>query len=182
MQELPGRQEMHLRLPPGVIVPPQVRVGAEVGIPALPHLYALFASGGPTMNRRDLERRSADELESQGYLIERAGMRASYRAGRFFPIHHDLWGGFDVLAWRDGELRFVQVTSTLSEEAGKDPTGVMGTRRRKLSKLPASPVGVHVEVWLYRKVGNRWTKAVYRRADDGSWPLLEGQMRLGAKP
>lgn len=132
------------------------------------------------MNRRDLEKRSADELESEGYRVERSYMRASFRAGKFWPVHHDMFD-CDLIAWRDGEIRFVQVTSTLSEEAAKDPTGVMGTRRRKLSKLPVSPAGVHVEVWLWRMAGNRWAKKVYRRAADGSWPLQEGQTRLGEK-
>jgi hypothetical protein len=132
------------------------------------------------MNRRDLEKRSADELTRAGYRVERSYMRASFRGGKFWPLHHDVFDS-DLIAWRDGEIRFVQVTSTLSEDSTKDPTGVMGVRRRKLSNLPVSPAGVHVEVWFWRKEKHQWTKAVYRRAVDGSWPLLEGQMRLGAK-
>ena len=130
--------------------------------------------------RRDLEKRSADELTEAGYLVERSYMRASYRAGHWFPVHHDPFH-VDMIAWRDQEIRFIQVTSTESDEATKDPTGVLGVRRRKLSALPIAPVGVSVELWLWRMSRNRWVKECYRRAEDGSGPLIDGQKRLGGK-
>lgn len=132
-------------------------------------------------DRRSLEKRAKEELEAQGYIVDRAWLEASYLAGgRAIPKRRDFFGSFDLIAVRDGEVRWVQVTST-AEAKGKDPAGKLGSHRRNIDSR--FPVDLPVEIWFYRKRGGRWERDIYMRSRvDGrfEWALVDGQLQLAS--
>ena len=133
-------------------------------------------------DRRALEKRAKQELEADGYIVERAWLEASYLAGgRAIPKRRDFFGSFDLIAARDGEVRLVQVTST-EEAKGKDPAGKLGSHRRNIDKR--FPVDLPVEIWFYRKRNGRWDRDIYlrTRVDGGfEWVLVDGQQQIGSR-
>lgn len=96
------------------------------------------------------EKKVADHLKAQGYLVERSFGKPGWRPGQGLVFcARDLFAAFDIVAIRQpGEVRFIQVTS-----------GAVAPRRAK-----AFAVWPQAEVWEHLRAG------VYRihRADGNS--------------
>lgn len=131
-------------------------------------------------DRRELETKAKKELEKDGYLVDKAWLEASYIGpGKPVAKRRDFFRAFDLIAVRDNEVRFIQVTST-EELAKKDPHDILGMHRRKINEV--FPVDVPLEIWFFRKNGRSWEKSIYTRTkgEDGFlWTLYSGQTQLG---
>jgi Holliday junction resolvase-like predicted endonuclease len=57
------------------------------------------------------EKKYMDILISKGYVVERAIRRIIKRDGKFINIGSDFFGLFDLIAIKDNQILFVQVTS-----------------------------------------------------------------------
>lgn len=131
-------------------------------------------------DRRELEKKAKAELEEQGYLVDKAWLEASYIGpGKPVAKRRDFFHAFDLLAVRDNEVRFIQVTST-EELAKKDPHDILGSHRRRIDE--AFPVDVPLEIWFFRRNKRSWEKSIYTRSKSGNgfvWTLHSGQTQLG---
>lgn len=130
-------------------------------------------------DRRDLEARAISELTEHGYACERARLVATYiGAGRLVARPHDWFGSFDVIAVKNHFVRFIQVTSVDAGSASPDrfdSTAVIRNHRRNIDEnFPYAFNGgtVSIELWCYRKMGNKWVRSIYRRKEDG-WHVME---------
>ncbi len=57
------------------------------------------------------EKKYMDKLVSNGYIVDRAIRRIIKRDGKFINIGSDFFGLFDLIAIKDNQILFVQVTS-----------------------------------------------------------------------
>jgi len=88
------------------------------------------------------EKKVADYLKSQGYLVERSFGKPGWLPGRGIVFcARDLFGAFDIVAIRQpSEVRFIQVTS-----------GAVAVRRNKTFLVwPLAEVWEHVLRGIYR--------------------------------
>jgi len=101
---------------------------------------------GGAMNNRSKgnrhEKKVADYLKSQGYLVERGFGKPGWMPGRGIVFcARDLFGAFDLVAIRQpNEVRFIQVTS-----------GAVAVRRKKTFSIwPLAEVWEHLRAGVYR--------------------------------
>ncbi|OGS08272.1 MAG: hypothetical protein A2270_10600 [Elusimicrobia bacterium RIFOXYA12_FULL_51_18] len=88
------------------------------------------------------EKKVADYLKTQGYLVERSFGKPGWIPGRGIVFcARDLFGAFDIVAIKQpNEVRFVQVTS-----------GAVAVRRNKtFSVWPLAEVWEHLRAGVYR--------------------------------
>lgn len=88
------------------------------------------------------EKKVADYLKSQGYLVERSFGKPGWIPGRgFIFCARDLFGAFDIIAIKQpDEVRFIQVTS-----------GAVSQRKSKaFSVWPGSEVWEYLHAGVYR--------------------------------
>lgn len=88
------------------------------------------------------EKKVADYLKSQGYLVERTFGKSGWVPGRGIVFcARDLFGAFDIVAIRQpNEVRFIQVTS-----------GAVAVRRKKTFAVwPQAEVWEHLRAGVYR--------------------------------
>ena len=88
------------------------------------------------------EKKVADYLKTQGYLVERSFGKPGWIPGRGIVFcARDLFGAFDIVAIKQpNEVRFVQVTS-----------GAVAVRRNKtFSVWPQAEVWEHLRAGVYR--------------------------------
>ena len=71
------------------------------------------------MSRRDLELRAKKDLEASGYLVERAVSKAIFTPKGFVAMSFDFFNCFDLIAVKENEIRFIQVSSS-DEAKGAD--------------------------------------------------------------
>ena len=88
------------------------------------------------------EKKVADYLKGQGYLVERSFGKPGWIPGRGIVFcARDLFGAFDIAAIRQpSEVRFIQVTS-----------GAVAVRRNKTFAVwPQAEVWKHLRAGVYR--------------------------------
>jgi hypothetical protein len=88
------------------------------------------------------EKKVADYLKSQGYLVERSFGKPGWQPGRGIVFcARDLFGAFDIVALKQpSEVRFIQVTS-----------GAVAVRRnRTFGVWPQAEVWEHLRAGVYR--------------------------------
>ena len=88
------------------------------------------------------EKKVADYLKSQGYLVERSFGKPGWIPGRGIVFcARDLFGAFDIVALRQpSDVRFIQVTS-----------GAVAVRRNKTFAVwPQAEVWEHLRAGVYR--------------------------------
>ncbi|MGC8699227.1 MAG: hypothetical protein ACP5RE_03530 [Candidatus Acidifodinimicrobium sp.] len=100
------------------------------------------------MKRRELEIRAKKELEEKGYAVARAMSSARVIGGKYIAHYNDFFNAFDLIAVKDNEVRFIQVTS------GKQ----LSSHKKKVKdNFPFFfPKVVTVELWYYYKLGRKW--------------------------
>ena len=107
------------------------------------------------MNRRDLEVRAMHELQEKGYAVARATLKPVKVKGKWVSAQNDFFFSFDLIAVKDNEVRFIQVTSgTLSS---------LSKHKKKIEEnFPFSFSSVvSIELWYYYKIGGRWKKSIW---------------------
>ena len=109
------------------------------------------------MSRRDLELRAKKELESEGWKVERAVSKAVFTPKGFVARSFDFFNCFDLIAVRESETRFIQITSSdVSARTKKsNPNQSLNFRKRKIDELWGTSLPVP-EIFHYVKEGNRW--------------------------
>lgn len=138
-------------------------------------------------NRREFETWAIDELKADGWLTERAVLRATYiGAGKLVARPHDFFGCFDLIAVNGHHVRFIQVTSidyttpgTRGRGGWQDPTATIRKHQGEIDT--AFPAGPTVEIWVYYKQGSTWSRKarrIYRRVAKETWKAVEAQATL----
>ena len=126
-------------------------------------------------NRKDLEKRTAAWYEAQGYIVQRAYMKAVHTERGWIATSNDFFGCMDGIAvYPDGGVVFYQCTSTDYDGYSvdrADPTATVRKHRRTIDeRMPVGGVTVHLHVW--RKKQGRWEHSIYRR-DSHGWHDLQ---------
>ena len=117
------------------------------------------------MSRRDLELRAKKELEASGYLVERAVSKAIFTPKGFVARSFDFFNCFDLIAVKENEIRFIQVSS--SDEANGDNRTLRAHKKKINDNWPIDGP----EIWHYYKVKGRWHPQKYQR-QEGKWLLF----------
>jgi hypothetical protein len=113
-----------------------------------------------SLKRRDLELRAKQELEQRGYTVARATISTRFIKNMYITNYNDFFNSFDLIAARNDEVRFIQVTSG---------TQLSPHKRKVLQNFPYSfKCGVSVEIWYYYKLGRKWEKTI-SLLKDGKW-------------
>ncbi len=107
------------------------------------------------MNRRDLEVRAMKELKEKGYAVARATLKPIRIGKKWLSAQNDFFFSFDLIAVRDNEVRFIQVTSGTKSSLNK--------HKKKIEEnFPFSfSSTVSVELWFYYKLRGKWKKVIW---------------------
>jgi hypothetical protein len=123
------------------------------------------------MKRSDLEKRAITALEEEGYTCERAYNKAVFIPGKgYIGKRFDFFHVVDIIAIKNSEIRFIQVTSEEanpnSKHHSKSGSDSIYMHKEKIKKFwkPDIPI----ELWTYSKINARWKLSieVYR---SGMW-------------
>ena len=117
------------------------------------------------MSRRDLELRAKKELEASGYLVERAVSKGIFTPKGFVARSFDFFNCFDLIAVKENEIRFIQVSS--SDEAKGDNRTLRAHKKKINDNWPIDGP----EIWHYYKAKGRWYPEKYQR-HEGKWLLF----------
>ena len=101
------------------------------------------------------ETRAKKELETAGFLVERAhGIPVWVAPGRCISKHHDFWSVFDLVGLRHDAIRFVQVTA--ADDHLKEKRDRIDDLEDYLPKMR----GVSFELWYWmeRKGWRKWVR------------------------
>jgi hypothetical protein len=107
------------------------------------------------MNRRDLEVRAMKELKEKGYAVARATLKPVRIGKKWLSAQNDFFFSFDLIAVKDNEVRFIQVTSGTKSSLNK--------HKKKIEEnFPFSfSSTVSVELWFYYKLRGKWKKVIW---------------------
>ncbi len=113
-----------------------------------------------SLKRRDLEVRAKKELEGKGYAVARAMSSARIIGSKYVAHYNDFFNSFDLIAVKDNEVRFIQVTSG---------TQLSSHKKKVKENFPyLFTKVVSVEMWYYYKLGRKWEYTIsYLR--NGVW-------------
>ena len=64
----------------------------------------------PVVKGRYYELKAAELLRKQGWVVELTHKKATYINGKLFLRQYDLFGLWDIIAVKDGVIRFIQVS------------------------------------------------------------------------
>ena len=117
------------------------------------------------MSRRDLELRAKKELESEGWKVERAVSKAVFTPKGFVARSFDFFNCFDLIAVRESETRFIQITS--SDVNNKNPDDILRKHKRKIDQLWPETLP-DPEIFYYKKENGRWDMNQIIRSN-GTW-------------
>ena len=128
------------------------------------------------------ERKAAQKLRDLRYKVQRRQFAAVWRDGKSMPVPSDLFGIFDGIAMRTGELRYYQVTTVREGDAGGDSPA---KRRRNLEQWAREFYGprgefnnlfpaVTVELWTHRGGRAKKSDRVKRGFFVEAWSPLDG--------
>ncbi|MGC8584876.1 MAG: hypothetical protein ACP5L4_01975 [Thermoplasmata archaeon] len=107
------------------------------------------------MNRRNFEYRAMKELKENGYAITRATLKPVKIGKKWLSAQNDFFFSFDLIAVKDNEVRFIQVTSGTRSSLSKHKKKI----ERNFSF--SFPSIVSVELWFFYKLSGRWLKKIY---------------------
>jgi hypothetical protein len=114
------------------------------------------------MNRRDLEIKAMAELLEKGYAVARATLKPVKVSGKWVSAQNDFFYAFDLIAIKNNEVRFIQVTSGTKSSLSK--------HKKKIEEN--FPFGfsdtVSIELWFYYKIKGKWEKVIYY-FKNGEW-------------
>jgi len=107
------------------------------------------------MNRRDLEIKAMAELLEKGYAVARATLKPVKVSGKWVSAQNDFFYAFDLIAIKNNEVRFIQVTSGTKSSLSK--------HKKKIEEnFPFSfSDTVSIELWFYYKIKGKWEKVIY---------------------
>jgi len=112
------------------------------------------------LNPRELEHRAQKELEKKGYKVVRAMASGKFINGKYITHYNDFFNAFDLIAVKDNEVRFVQVTS--GEQLNSHKNKVKANFNFFFPKV------VSIEIWYYYKLKGKWQyRILYLR--NGVW-------------
>jgi len=109
---------------------------------------------------RELERRAQKELEKKGYKVVRAMASGRFINGKYITHYNDFFNVFDLIAVKDNEVRFIQITS--GEQLSSHKSKVKANFNFSFKNT------VTIEIWYYYKLKGKWQyKILYLK--DGEW-------------
>ena len=112
------------------------------------------------LNPRELERRAQKELEKKGYKVIRAMASGRFINGKYITHYNDFFSVFDLIAVKDNEVRFIQVTS--GEQLSSHKSKVKANFNFTFKNI------VTVEIWYFYKLKGKWQyRILYLK--DGEW-------------
>jgi hypothetical protein len=114
------------------------------------------------MNRRNLEIKAMAELLEKGYSVARATLKPVKVSGKWVSAQNDFFYAFDLIAIKNNEIRFIQVTSGTKSSLSK--------HKKKIEEnFPFSfSDTVSIELWFYYKIKRKWEKVIYY-FKNGKW-------------
>lgn len=96
--------------------------------------------------------RAKKELEERGYTTARAMSSARIIGGKYIANYNDFFNAFDLIAVKNNEVRFIQVTSG---------TQLSSHKKKVKDNFPFFFTKVvTVELWYYYKLGRKWEHTV----------------------
>jgi len=114
------------------------------------------------MNRHDLEIKAMGDLLEKGYAVARATLKPVKVSGKWVSAQNDFFYAFDLIAIKNNEIKFIQVTSGTKSSLSK--------HKKKIEEnFPFSfSDTVSIELWFYYKIKGRWKKVIYY-FKNGEW-------------
>jgi hypothetical protein len=114
------------------------------------------------MNRRNLEIKAMAELFEKGYSVARATLKPVKVSGKWVSAQNDFFYAFDLIAIKNNEIRFIQVTSGTKSSLSR--------HKKKIEEnFPFSfSDTVSIELWFYYKIKGKWEKVIYY-FKNGEW-------------
>jgi hypothetical protein len=111
------------------------------------------------MKRSDLEKRAIYTLSKEGYTCERAYNKAVFIPGKGYAgMRFDFFHVIDIIALKDSEIRFIQVTSENanpeSKHHSKNGSDSEYAHIKKIEKY--WHFEIPLELWTYEKIHNKW--------------------------
>ena len=114
------------------------------------------------MNRRDLELRAMHELQEKGYAVARATLKPVKVSGKWLSAQNDFFFSFDLIAVKNDDVRFIQVTSGTQSSLSKHKKKIEENFPFSFSNV------VSVELWFYYKLGGKWKRVIWF-FEKGKW-------------
>jgi hypothetical protein len=114
------------------------------------------------MNRRDLELKAMHELQEKGYAVARATLKPVKVGGKWLSAQNDFFFSFDLIAVKNDDVRFIQVTSGTQSSLSKHKKKIEENFPFSFSSV------VSVELWFYYKLGGRWKRVIWF-FEKGKW-------------
>jgi len=114
------------------------------------------------MNRRNLEIKAMAELLEKGYSVARATLKPVKMSGKWVSAQNDFFYAFDLIAIKNNEIRFIQVTSGTKSSLSKHKKKIEENFPFSFSNT------VSIELWFYYKIKGRWKKVIYY-FKNGEW-------------
>jgi len=112
------------------------------------------------LNARELERRAKKELEEKGYKVIRAMASGRFFNGKYITHYNDFFNVFDLIAVKDNEVRFIQVTS--GEQLSSHKSKIKVNFDFSFKDI------VTIELWYYYKLKGKWQyRILYLK--NGEW-------------
>ena len=112
------------------------------------------------MQRRDLEKRAVEELESDSWLVQRALFSIKHLPnGRVISNQSDFFNVWDIMAVRSEECRLIQVCSGETFERHK----------KKITESFPETSWASQELWYYFKDRGKWQRAIFIRTKGFGW-------------
>lgn len=123
------------------------------------------------MKRSDLEKRAIKLLAEQGYTCERAYNKAVFIPGKgYVGKRFDFFHVIDIIAIKNSEIRFIQVTSEdanhESKAHNKNGSHAEYDHVKKIEKY--WKFEMPIELWTYEKIKNKWKLRV-KSYTQGIW-------------
>jgi len=114
------------------------------------------------MNRRNLEIKAMVELLEKGYAVARATLKPVKVSGKWVSAQNDFFYAFDLIAIKNNEVRFIQITSGTKSSLSR--------HKKKIEEnFPFSfSDTVSIELWFYYKIKGKWEKVIYY-FKNGEW-------------
>jgi hypothetical protein len=114
------------------------------------------------MNRRNLEIKAMGELLEKGYAVARATLKPVKVSGKWVSAQNDFFYAFDLIAIKNNEVRFIQVTSGTKSSLSKHKKKIEENFPFNFSDT------VSIELWFYYKIKGKWGKVIYY-FKNGEW-------------
>ncbi len=122
--------------------------------------------------RNYLEKKAKQQLIGEGYQVERAfavGLKRIMVNGkpRYINTRHDFFNVIDLIAVKDNDVRFIQVTSsnTVSKKKGDVEKSLYNHKKKIEANWKNSKA---IELWFFIKIKSRWKLYVHYYSE-GKW-------------